>query len=139
MCLYIVSLIIIMLVLKDVFDAVLDEQFLRDAVFNNKPIHSFSALKKINASLIHSSKLRIPEHGQNKLIDILLMTMKWQFLNSHMCWKEWTINHIEGMMKICNDFNYSTDRLQVLRERVIHLLGEIRLWDLHLIRINGKM
>jgi hypothetical protein len=125
-------------VLKEFLDACLDEQFFRDAVFSDKPMHSFTALKKINSALLSSSKLRIPEDGQNKLSDILLMTIKYQFLNSHMYWKEWIINHIEGMIKICNDIHYSTDRLELLRVRVLRILGEMSLWDLHLVRINGN-
>jgi hypothetical protein len=125
-------------VLKEFLDACLDEQFFQNAVFNGKPMHTFTALKKINAVLLSSTKLRIPEDGQNKLSDILLMTIRYQFLNSHMYWKEWIINHIEGMIKVCNDIQYSTDRLEVLRARVLRILGGMSLWDLHLVRINGN-
>lgn len=82
---------------------------------------SFSALKKITESLINSSKLRIPEQGQKKLTDILLMTLKWQFLNSHLYWNEWTINHIEGMIKICNEINHSTNGLEMIRAKLLHV------------------
>lgn len=82
---------------------------------------SFSALKSITESLINSSKLRIPEEGQKKLTDILLMTLKWQIMNSHMYWREWTINHIEGMIKICNEIHHPTNGLEMIRIKLLQV------------------
>uniref|UniRef100_A0A1I8BFH7 Protein OSCP1 n=1 Tax=Meloidogyne hapla TaxID=6305 RepID=A0A1I8BFH7_MELHA len=122
-------------VLCDIVAVMLGNSFL-DELFEPKEMMSRQGLRQFFEQIAHSSVMRLNEASMDKLFDLMVMAVKYQFL---LC-KEpselvlVTMNHIDGMKTIFQSNQQIMNHLDYANTLLMDHFGDTPLWQMAIIR-----
>nr|CAD2127073.1 unnamed protein product [Meloidogyne enterolobii] len=122
-------------VLCDIVAVMLGNSFL-DELFEPKEMMSRQGLRQFFEQIAHSSVMRLNEASMDKLFDLMIMAVKYQFL---LC-KEpselvlVTMNHIDGMKTIFQSNQQILSHLNYANTLLMDHFGDTPLWQMAIIR-----
>ena len=122
-------------VLCDIVAVMLSKSYL-DELFEPQEMMTRQGLRQFFEQIAHSSVMRLNEASMDKLFDLMLMAVKYQFL---LC-KEpselvlLTMNHLDGMKTIFKDHPNILEHIDYANTLLMDHFGDTPLWQMSIIR-----